>query len=269
MDAVGELVARLNRQKKLRIWSLIITFFGDAVVPRGSAISARTVQQVMAAMGIEAGAVRTAFSRLTQDEWVMREKIGRSSHYRLSARGHKPFMEATDRIYAPLAKCPSDQDPWALALDKEGNLQLLRQLSDCDQMSLEHTDNLVLQGRLLHLPAWLKERHCRPEQAQAFHNLIVNFEPVTGFELDPLQAMAVRCLLIHDWRRIRLQFAPADPHLWPQDWPESTCHEFVSDFYHQLLPKSESWMNNSAVGPDGPLPSPDIDLARRFGPALP
>ena len=77
MDPVLDLVHRINDSKKLRVWSLIITYFGDAVVPRGGAVSARTVQQILARMGIESGAVRTAFSRLTNDGWVVREKIGR------------------------------------------------------------------------------------------------------------------------------------------------------------------------------------------------
>ena len=62
MDAVGELVGRLNGTKKLRVWSVIITFFGGAIVPRGGSVSARTVRELLQRMGIEAGAVRTAFS---------------------------------------------------------------------------------------------------------------------------------------------------------------------------------------------------------------
>ena len=45
MDPIEDLVTRLNSTKKLRVWSVIITFFGDAIVPRGEGVglvSART-----------------------------------------------------------------------------------------------------------------------------------------------------------------------------------------------------------------------------------
>ena len=92
MDPIEDLVGRLNSTKKLRVWSVIITFFGDAIVPRGGSVSAKTVQSLLGRMGIEAGAVRTAFSRLTSDGWVVREKIGRSSFFRLSARFRLPLQ---------------------------------------------------------------------------------------------------------------------------------------------------------------------------------
>ena len=56
MDPIEELVERLNGTKKLRVWSVIITFFGDAIVPRGGSVSAKTVQELLGRMGIEAGA---------------------------------------------------------------------------------------------------------------------------------------------------------------------------------------------------------------------
>ena len=85
---------------KRQVWSLIITFFGDAVLPRGGRVAARAVTEVMTRIGVEEGAVRTAFSRLVSDGWVERSREGRAAFYRLAEDGRAPFEEASRLIYA-------------------------------------------------------------------------------------------------------------------------------------------------------------------------
>ena len=79
--AIDHLIADWHKRDTLRVWSVIITLFGDAILPRGGAVSSQTVQAIMQRLGIESGAVRTAFSRLAKDGWVQREKQGRCLLY--------------------------------------------------------------------------------------------------------------------------------------------------------------------------------------------
>jgi len=271
MDPVLDLVHRINDSKKLRVWSLIITFFGDAVVPRGGAVSARTVQQILARMGIESGAVRTAFSRLTNDGWVVREKIGRSSFYRLSETGIQPFQEATDRIYAPLTVLSgeaADQhaSKWTVSIARSDypKIRLQKSRSESQTAQLVQSDNLILQGELVHVPEWLKQANARAGHADSYHNLMQAFEPVVDTKLEPLDALSVRCLLIHEWRRILFQYDTVEPEFWPDDWPQAHCHSFVRNLYHHLLPDSERWMSDNATGPDGAIGKSKRDPAQRF-----
>ena len=265
MNEVGNLVERLNGTKKLRIWSVIITFFGDAIVPRGGSVSARTVQTLLEQMGIEAGAVRTAFSRLTNDGWVIREKIGRSSFYHLSPTGLQPFAEATDRIYAALPQPANGGGQWRLSFKEEDypKPQLTRLSSDCRQ-SPESNDEFQFNGSIKQIPHWLKQLNCSDAHRDSYTSLMTAFEPVVGSQLNPIEALAVRCLLIHEWRRILFQFQKVEPEFWTADWPEAECHQFVSALYHQLLASSESWMDSEATGPQGALPQPSSPLERRF-----
>jgi phenylacetic acid degradation operon negative regulatory protein len=76
-------IARLHSGGRLRVWSLLVTFFGDAVAPRGGRVALSVLQDAMALLNIEAGAVRTAMSRLAGDGWVEREREGRLSFYEL------------------------------------------------------------------------------------------------------------------------------------------------------------------------------------------
>ncbi|MCL6609439.1 MAG: GntR family transcriptional regulator, partial [Geminicoccaceae bacterium] len=60
-----------------RTGSLIVTLFGDAIVPRGGELSVVSLLAIMAAMGIGEGPVRTAASRLSAEGWVERRRVGR------------------------------------------------------------------------------------------------------------------------------------------------------------------------------------------------
>ena len=265
MSEVDNLVERLNGTKKLRIWSVIITFFGDAIVPRGGSVSARTVQTLLEQMGIEAGAVRTAFSRLTNDGWVIREKIGRSSFYHLSPTGLQPFAEATDRIYATLPETANGGGQWQLTFSKEDypKPQLKRVSSSCNEIN-GASDKFQFIGSITRVPDWLKVMNCLQAHRDSYLSLISAFEPLVGSQLSPIEALAVRCLLIHEWRRILFQYQKVEPEFWTEDWPEAECHQFVSVLYHQLLSASEDWMNKEATGPQGALPQPNSPLEHRF-----
>jgi len=96
------LTTRLHENGSLKVWSLIITFFGDSVVNRGGNVSANTVHTVLDRIDIGSGAVRTAFSRLASDGWVERQKQGRRSYYQLTDKGMRLFSDAAQLIYAPV-----------------------------------------------------------------------------------------------------------------------------------------------------------------------
>ncbi len=101
--ALKGLVADLHERGRLRVWSLVVTFFGDAVAPRGGRVALAVLQDVMGRLGVEAGALRTALSRLAADQWVMREKAGRNSLYALDGHGRHAFDQATRLDLRPRA----------------------------------------------------------------------------------------------------------------------------------------------------------------------
>ena len=272
MDPIQDLVERLNSTKKLRVWSVIITFFGDAIVPRGGSVSAKTVQSLLSEMNIEPGAVRTAFSRLTSDGWVVREKLGRSSFFRLSATGLAPFEAATDRIYAALPTLEAHDDGWKLVFHADTYPQPTIQRNGSSESSggdgggggNADGDSFIFEGRIKQMPDWIKAQHCQTEHKQSFENLMDNFAPLQGIDLAPRSALAARCLLIHEWRRILFQFESVAPEFWTDDWPQAQCHQFVSDLYRLWLQPSETWMDEEATGLAGALPAPQTDLTARF-----
>ena len=269
-QALDETIRQLRADNALKAWSVIITFFGDAVVPRGGKVSAATVQALMQRFGTEAGAVRTAFSRLVRDGWVVREKRGRQSFYTLSAQGAEPFQRATRRIYSRrgpddsrhgewlLLFNPQADAGWAQAIQVEAhgvrlaaNCVLVDQPDLVSEELLHHDDYLLLRGRAEKVPQWLSALAGPDDLAQGLATLQARFSPLQHMletdSIDPLDAMAMRCLLIHEWRRLLLKSADLSSALLPDDWPREPCRAFVARLYQALLCASETWLDEQGL----------------------
>src|SRR6201999_4624196 len=106
LTAAADLVARFRRQRPLRGGSLIVTIFGDSLVPRGGAIALGSLIELAAPFGLNERLVRTASSRLAQEGWIEGRRAGKLSEYRLSKNGRARFAEATKQIHAqPIFPC--------------------------------------------------------------------------------------------------------------------------------------------------------------------
>src|SRR5216684_1662486 len=99
VSAAAALVARFRRQRPLRGGSLIVTLFGDSIMPRGGAIALGSLIELAAPFGLNERLVRTATARLAHDGWLEGRRAGKLSEYHLSKNGRARFAEATKRIY--------------------------------------------------------------------------------------------------------------------------------------------------------------------------
>ena len=100
---------------------------------------------------------------------------------------------------------------------------------------------------------------------QAYAPVLASLE--THAPPSPEDAMALRCLMIHEWRRVALRVlaVPADL-IEPQD-REPETRALIAAIYARLLPASEAWLDANASTPEGTLPPADPRLARRFQPS--
>src|SRR3954465_5681736 len=99
---LARIIQQLKREPS-RTGSIVITMFGDAIVPRGGSVWLGTLLKFFEQLDIDASVVRTAMSRLTADGWFERNKVGRNSFYRLMQSGRQTFDIATKHIYGPPA----------------------------------------------------------------------------------------------------------------------------------------------------------------------
>lgn len=287
-ETITARLTALQAAQRLSAWSLIVSFLGDAIGPRGGVVSAGTVQAVMQRLGIGAGAVRTAISRLSADGWIERSREGRNSFYRLSGAVEETVRAAERRIYAASSLLPADA-PRSLViaveplseqaldgLESAGALQLAPQVILCFAAAAELPDSLRLAGAsFAELSSLEPGDAMRTRLAEArhfadFEELRAAYEPL-GRALQqpstppPEDAMALRCLMIHEWRRLALRVPAIPADLVQPGDPEPETRALIAAIYARLLAPSEAWLDADATTPAGPLPPPDARLAARFG----
>lgn len=98
------LLARFRRQRPVRAGSLLVTIFGDAVAPHGGSITLGSLIRLGAPFGVAERLIRTSVARLANDGWLVSQRDGRRSEYRLAPAGQRRFAEATQRIYGSVPR---------------------------------------------------------------------------------------------------------------------------------------------------------------------
>ncbi|WP_258045487.1 PaaX family transcriptional regulator [Mesorhizobium sp. NBSH29] len=268
--ALSRLTQRLHERGRLRVWSLVITIFGDAIVPRGGQVPLATLQEITGHMGIEPGALRTAMSRLAADRWVRREKEGRNSLYALDQHGRHAFDLATQRIYA--ASPPAWDGYWSVAITPPGQNLTAPQKAEMERLGFVECNTgtflrpqsaqpslsgspldtmLVMNSQTENLPKNVAAFWNLEETAQAYAGFNASMKPfhdaLQHAPLLGLDALTARILLIHDWRRIVLHDPGLPEALLPNNWPGQQARQITRAIYANLSVASEHWINNAGL----------------------
>lgn len=265
MDPIAPLITALHASSRLRVWSLVITVFGDCVQHRGGRISTTRLQKVLGRIGVESGALRTALSRLGRDGWVESERTGRISHYRLSQSGIDRFTEATGRIYAPPRLDKVER--WSLSLggDPARGFMVGGLVLSPSETAKESNAALELRGSDLQIDSALRETLLSAEHIVSLEALFADLAAIDDAPLDPLDAVAARVLLIHRWRRIVLRFPEVPAEILPAAFGPIPPRVAVAQAYARLAEPSEAWLD-LGDGDMEPMRRTDARFAKRFCP---
>ncbi len=298
LSAAAELVARFRRQRPLRGGSLIVTLFGDSIVPRGGIVALGSLIELAAPFGLNERLVRTATARLAHDGWLKRRRAGKLSEYHLSKNGRARFEEATKRIYSepdtawsgrwtlivvpPMRAAERNEIREELVWRGFGELsanvfahpeldsQALRsQRAAGGLLSEVVVFDASLSGeeapqRLVDLGWDLEDLGLR------YQRLVARFASVQAElkrhrDIEPKDAFLVRTLLIHEYRRLHLRDPLLPAQLLRPNWPGVQAAVLCRDIYGRVFGPSEAYLSKVASRIAGALPTADASVLQRFG----
>ena len=237
--------AALTGDQGHRVWSLIVTIFGDLAQGKGDAISGPLLSQLTGLMGVRPEAMRVALHRLRKDGWIESLREGRASTHFLTGYGRAQSAAASPRIYGTGVPSP---DLWHLLIagDTVGAARLEAFLQSDDYIALggqaalapgplpdDHGGLLGVETGAVAVPDWLRAQICPEPLMRAYSECLAAFEnvldcldrspPLTGAE-----AAALRGLVVHSWRRILLRHPDLPPAFFPEGWPGVAARERFS-----------------------------------------
>lgn len=282
-----------------RAKSLLVTVWGDSLIPHGGSAWLAGLIRLVAPFGINERLVRTSVFRLVREGWLAGASHGRTSRYRLTADGTRRFDDAHARIY----HLPADdwQGEWELVLADavpsarrralRGELawagfgtlgstvfvrphQPARPLPSI--LAASGIADLAVAVRATALPGTrqladvvgaafdLASLAASYRQfLSRFGNVIDHFRDVDSASAE--QCFVVRTLLIHAYRRVLLRDPLLPSVLLPLDWPGAAAYTLCRDLYTLTHRRAERHLA-SVLAPHGaPFPPASAAFRARFG----
>lgn len=283
--AIAALLGQFLDGRPLRTASLIVTVFGDAIVPRGGRLSIRALIDLMAGLGIEAGAVRTAMSRLVADGLFVRQGGGRRPVYALSASGERTFADAFRRVYAG-ERAQAGSGFRMIVLPGAGRRGFdpagltgagYRAMAAGVYVAPGSAPQVDLPPGAFRLTAQADQATARRIAGEllgggaaeaAYRRFCADFARPAAEALArapaPADAFVLRTLAIHAFRRAVISDPGLPDDLIAADRPDLAARGLVTRIYAAVVPGSESHLEAVARAGGEPLPPPSIDLLHRF-----
>ncbi len=113
-DLLADRIDVFRQLRRVQAASLIMTVFGDTVLPRGGCIWLGSLIRLLEPLDLNERLVRTSVFRLVKEAWLAAETVGRRSNYVLTPSGRRQFEEASSHIYA--SRSPLWDRRWRLIL---------------------------------------------------------------------------------------------------------------------------------------------------------
>lgn len=256
--------------------AFIVTLYGDVVAPRGGELWMGNIIEACDAVGIGESRVRTAVSRLVSGGQLTGFKEGRRSYYRLTPIAEQEFQRAARLIYAPPRTEPLRG--WHMAIlpvgeDREALLPRLTALRF--GLALPHLAIRPDRGEPLpdlgvpqfrattedDLSTLATQAWDLPGLRDDMTRFLTGFSSVTTTGPD---ALGLRLLLVHAFRRIALRDPALPLGMLPEGWPAPDARALFARLYLALSPAADAAVAAGFVDRNGPLVPDQARMARRI-----
>ncbi|NNE12168.1 MAG: phenylacetic acid degradation operon negative regulatory protein PaaX [Ilumatobacter sp.] len=275
--ALDDLVAASCSNGAPSARNLLVTVFGDALLPYGPATSASplSLAELLDGFGVNERLVRTSLTRLVNDDLLAVDVEGRRSFYRVAVGALDVFARADSRIYGGAVVGEWDGSWTVVVIDgaeatADQRAALRQELSwagfgtvapnvmaspltppHAATTAIRHagpfeqvlvTTAQVVDDQATLGPVELAER-CAPldgsrDGYEAFIARFRRFENLTG-ELDDARAFKLRILLVASFRRLVLADPLLPAELLPADWPGHEARRLAGSLYRSVAERAE------------------------------
>ena len=259
--------------------SVLVTVLGDSVLPVTKTLWLSSLFQLAEPFRFSERLVRTSMFRLVAEGWVSNERIGRRSRYSMTLLAVRESEDADRRIYGresgswdgswtfAVVDAPSipasERDRIVRHLRWHGFVSLgrglmaspsiavssLRELLRLVQpatavpigkLELDELDALVEEG-------FFAEAFRTADTETAYGRFLSRYEPWSSHDIEaaaPLEAYALRTMLVHELRRIRLRVPDIPTELLPPGWIGDRAYDLAADLYRRLSPSAAQALSN-------------------------
>lgn len=235
-EAMDRRVAVLLDGQMPRVWSLLVTVFGDLVQADDAQVSGRTLGRITEAIGLRPQAVRVALHRLRKESWIETARRGRESLYGLSGLGRSESEAARPFIYGA---APTLED-CRLVLVEPG-IEVASGTTLTAEIALVMGGNEAgyALGLPKELPGWLRARVCDAALVAASEEAHARFEALlsdlTAAPADTaLERAVLRVLVVHLWRRVVLRAPRLPDEVFPLGWRGEECRALFAQVLDAL-----------------------------------
>jgi len=271
MSGIASMVRQRCSEPDISARSVLVTVLGDSVLPVTKTLWLSSLFELAEPFGFSGRLVRTSMFRLVSEGWMSNERIGRRSRYSMTLLAVRESEDADHRIYSKesgnwdgswtfaVVDTPSistdERDRIVKHLRWHGFVALgrglmaspsvgvssLRELLHLVQPAaavpigtseFDELDGLVEEGYFADV-----FRTADPETA--YSRFLSRYEPRSSLNLEaaaPLEAYALRTMLVHELRRIRLRSPDIPSELLPPEWTGDRAHDLAADLYRRLSP---------------------------------
>ncbi len=252
-------IAELSHLQNLRVWSIIVSLFGDLAQQPDARISGTTLTRIITPMGIKPEAIRVALHRLRKDGWIESTRSGRASVHFLTEFGRSQSAAVTPRIYA---RDPQPPAAWHLLIAEDGSGQTaLEEALLLPQYISVNRSTALGQGAVpegveelfaanvsqLQPPRWLQARLFPDDLIETCQALLTALQQLSfPAEISAVEIATLRTLIVHHWRRIALRHPDLPSHFHPEHWVGPACRARVFDLLDQLPQPTLQELDQSA-----------------------
>jgi phenylacetic acid degradation operon negative regulatory protein len=280
--------------------SLVMTIFGDAIVPHGGVAWLGSLIDLLAPFGVNDRLLRTSVFRLAQEGWLVSQRDGRRSHYTITPGAAARFARAFRRVYA--APSVHWHGSWTFVLGTgalsaaeraalrkellwEGYSVVAPGIAGHPAGDAEALDDLLgrldMRGKVYVVQAaqlpgvqgkpladLVAEGWDLREVAAGYERFIERFAPLRAplaGDFSAQQAFIVRTLLIHAYRRVQLHDPQLPVELLPEPWPGAAAYELARELYLRTCAPAEECVLAALRQEAADVPQAETAFFERFG----